>query len=216
MFCERCGNRIEEGAMFCENCGARVNRTIPNISEYVTNEKKQSSNTKVVVIVVVAFIVILALAITGIVFIKKDREKQRAAMEELYNITEKTQESYETEETDEYELPEYEEPEYEYEYEEQEALDNSLDYILYGSDSRYISKSELYGLSATDCRLARNEIYARHGRMFDDDMLQSYFNTKSWYYPSIEPDDFNESMLNKYEKANTQTIAEYEKEQGYR
>ena len=90
------------------------------------------------------------------------------------------------------------------------------EYILPGSDSRYLDKSDLRGLSAEECRLARNELYARHGRLFNDEGIQNYFNSKSWYYPSIEADDFEESMLNDYEVANRDLIVEYEEEQGYR
>lgn len=89
-------------------------------------------------------------------------------------------------------------------------------YILNGSDSRYISKSELQGLDANQCRLARNEIYARHGRKFNDQYLQNYFNSKIWYTPRIEPDNFSESVLNTYERANRDLIVAYENERGYR
>ncbi|MGN0350744.1 MAG: YARHG domain-containing protein, partial [Roseburia sp.] len=89
-------------------------------------------------------------------------------------------------------------------------------YILPESNSRYLSKSELEGLSAEECRLARNEIYARYGRKFDDEVLQSYFNSCDWYIPTIEAGDFQESMLNDYEVANRDLIVEYEQEQSYR
>lgn len=88
-------------------------------------------------------------------------------------------------------------------------------YVLANSSSQYLSKSDLAGLSAYECRLARNELYARHGRMFKDSKLQEYFNSCSWYTPSIAPKDFKESMLNKYEIANRDLILDYEKEMGY-
>ena len=90
------------------------------------------------------------------------------------------------------------------------------EYILPTSDSEYLTKEDLVGLTAGECRLARNEIYARHGRMFLDEELQSYFNSFDWYHPTIEPDDFQESMLNQYEIANRDLIVTYETEQGYR
>ncbi len=89
-------------------------------------------------------------------------------------------------------------------------------YILAGSDSRYVLKSELQEFTAEQCRLARNEIYARHGRKFDDEFLQDYFNSKDWYTPIIDSDEFEESLLNSYEIANRDLIVEYEKECGYR
>lgn len=89
-------------------------------------------------------------------------------------------------------------------------------YKLEGSDYRYISRSELDGFTAEDCRIARNEIYARHGRKFDDEALQNYFLSFDWYIPTIEPGQFQESMLNEYEIANRDLILQYEKEMGYR
>lgn len=88
--------------------------------------------------------------------------------------------------------------------------------ILPESSTRYLTKSDLAGLTAEECRLARNEIYARHGRIFNDEGLQRHFEAFAWYYPTIQPDDFQESMLNEYEIANRDLIVEYEIEQGYR
>lgn len=89
-------------------------------------------------------------------------------------------------------------------------------FVLPGSDTKYITKKDLEGFTAEQCRLARNEIYARHGRKFADKALQEYFDSKHWYIPLIEPEDFTENMLNDYEKANRDLIIEYEKEKGFR
>lgn len=90
------------------------------------------------------------------------------------------------------------------------------DYIFPYSDIEYLQEWELYDLSAQELKIARNEIYARHGRMFQDDSLQAYFNSCNWYTPSIAPEDFKESMLNAVEIANRDLIVSYEKEMGYR
>lgn len=89
-------------------------------------------------------------------------------------------------------------------------------YILPSSDSEYISYSDLSGLSQTEVSLARNEIYARHGRKFTVDSIKKYFESQSWYKPRINPDDFSESVFNKYEKKNIDTIVKYEKDKGWR
>jgi hypothetical protein len=44
----------------------------------------------------------------------------------------------------------------------------------------------------------------------DDQELQDYFNSKSWYRGTIRPEDFSESMLSETEKANIETIKKYE------
>ena len=90
------------------------------------------------------------------------------------------------------------------------------EYIFPESHFQYLKKWELEGLSKEELKIARNEIYARHGRMFQDDSLQAYFNSCSWYTPSIAPEDFKESMLNEVEIENRDLIVSYEKEMGYR
>lgn len=90
------------------------------------------------------------------------------------------------------------------------------DYIIFNSGARYLDESDLYGLSAEELRLARNEIYARHGRLFEDEALQAYFDMQDWYHGTIEPSDFSQSMLNDYEIHNVELISNYESEMGYK
>ncbi|WP_026660603.1 YARHG domain-containing protein [Butyrivibrio sp. AC2005] len=87
------------------------------------------------------------------------------------------------------------------------------EYVLYGSDGGYYGREYLEQFSSSDLRIARNEIYARHGRMFSSSDLQNYFNSKSWYTPIYSPEEFDalgDSVLNKYEKANRDIIAAIE------
>lgn len=90
------------------------------------------------------------------------------------------------------------------------------DYLLPDSDTKYLTTADLAGFTQEECRLARNELYARHGRIFNDEGLQKYFESKDWYRGMIDGDDFKESMLNDYEIANRDLIVSYEEEQGYR
>ena len=55
-------------------------------------------------------------------------------------------------------------------------------------------------------------IYARHGRLFLDEELQQYFDAKPWYHGTIQPDDFQDTMLNDYEMKNKDLIVQYESE----
>lgn len=93
------------------------------------------------------------------------------------------------------------------------ALNN--DFVLPDSSIRVLDKSELAGLTAEQCRIARNEIYAKHGRMFDDAGLQNYFNSCSWYHGTIPADRFSDTMLSDIEIQNRNLIVSYEKEKGY-
>lgn len=88
-------------------------------------------------------------------------------------------------------------------------------YMLPNSAAELLEREALTGLSANDCKIARNEIYARHGRKFQDAELQAYFETCAWYEGTIEPEDFNESVLSDIEMANKDLIVAYEEEQGY-
>ena len=55
------------------------------------------------------------------------------------------------------------------------------DYIFPDSDSRYLTDEDLAGYSSDQLELAKNEIYARHGRKFVTQRIADYFNSKSWY-----------------------------------
>ena len=62
-------------------------------------------------------------------------------------------------------------------------------------------------LFAEDLRVLRNEIYARHGRVFKDKKLQQYFETQSWYKANPE---FMDDQLNEIEVQNLAKIKEAE------
>lgn len=88
---------------------------------------------------------------------------------------------------------------------------NSSDsYILSDSSSRELSIADISGLSRDQLELARNEIYARHGRKFTNPTLQNYFNSQAWYTGTIEPEDFTDDMLSDIEKSNIQFIKDHE------
>lgn len=93
---------------------------------------------------------------------------------------------------------------------EDDAFDDRSEYICYTSDMEKLSVKDVKKLSKADRRLAKNEIYARYGRKFNDESLQKYFNGKSWYDGYIEPEDFDESVFSKVEKYNIKLLAKYE------
>ena len=89
-------------------------------------------------------------------------------------------------------------------------------YVLPDSSWKLLTNSDLVGLSEWELRIARNEIYARHGRMFKDSALDSYFRSQSWYVPSIPADAFDDnSILSKTELKNAKLISDYEAAHGY-
>jgi CRISPR/Cas system-associated protein Csm6 len=60
----------------------------------------------------------------------------------------------------------------------------SKDYVLPDSNSRKLSNADLIKLDPNELRLARNEIFARHGLVFKSSDLTIYFTSKSWYKPN--------------------------------
>ena len=75
--------------------------------------------------------------------------------------------------------------------------------------TKAVSKSLLDGLFLEDARKLRNEIYARHGKVFKEKWLQKYFSSFDWYKP--DP-NFSEKSLSSIEKKNAATILAYERE----
>jgi len=74
-------------------------------------------------------------------------------------------------------------------------------------ENKLISEAMLRGLSLHELRLLRNEIYARHGRIFKTLWLQQYFGTQPWYDPN---ENFKDEELSGADKINVETIVAYE------
>src|ERR1041385_1269971 len=74
-------------------------------------------------------------------------------------------------------------------------------------ENKTVSEQMLHGLSLHELRLLRNEIYARHGRMFHAEWLQQYFYSQPWYAPD---ENFKDEELSGNDKVNVETIVKYE------
>lgn len=97
--------------------------------------------------------------------------------------------------------------------EDSQTVQNTEDYIFPNSSSVLLTDAEVSGISKDQLRIGRNEILARHGRRFNDQALQQYFDSKSWYSGTISPDEFDanlDSRLNDVERANIEIIKKYE------
>ena len=75
-------------------------------------------------------------------------------------------------------------------------------------ENKAISEAMLRGLSLHELRLLRNEVYARHGRMFHSPWIQQYFDTQPWY---IADENFKDEELSGNDKLNVETIVKVEK-----
>lgn len=230
MFCGKCGKQIDEKAKFCPYCGATIG---------IDKKSKKKSRKDIISKINIAIITVILLIIVGAYGValwfpiqnwifpysgtkywiiqvltteKPNETSTEEANEEPYEPTTETEVvqtvQNETEQPTEPESTEYESIEVE------EEIDAG-EYILPECDTRVYSREELQNLSKEQLRLARNEIYARHGRKFSADDLNAYFSSKSWYtplYEGAEIDAKGDSILNQNEIANRNLIVELEAE----
>lgn len=97
---------------------------------------------------------------------------------------------------------------------EQEVSDEQ-EYIFPDSDSRYLSEEEVRGMDTFSLSYGRNEIFARHGYIFNTPEIQQYFESMSWYEGIVTPDEFNaDAVFNDFEKENIELIKSIEDELG--
>jgi YARHG domain len=71
-----------------------------------------------------------------------------------------------------------------------------------------ISLALLQGLFIEDVRKMRDEIYARHGKVFKDPWTQKYFASFDWYQANP---NYSDAQLGPIEKGNLAVISAYEK-----
>ena len=76
------------------------------------------------------------------------------------------------------------------------------EYIFPDMDTRYLTQDEVSKLSLQAVCYAKNELYARHGRKFLSQELKDYFNDKTWYEGTVDPDSFSPGVFNTYENDN--------------
>ena len=244
MFCSKCGKQVRDGMNYCTNCGEPVKKdeggvnlkkdddkvgsaaTLPhgNVSGKSNKAKKTKKNKGVKIVfitiagIILALLLILfALVQTGIISISVDDSTNQES------VLDKKSKSSKREKEKERRAKEKESEEGDVTTQAQTVQPATMpstvainnEFILPDSSVRVLDKSELSGFSAEQCRLARNEIYAKHGRMFDDAGLQNYFNSRSWYHGTIPAKQFNDNMLSDIEIQNRNLIIAFEKEMGY-
>jgi hypothetical protein len=77
-----------------------------------------------------------------------------------------------------------------------------------GLSTQPLPKGLLEGMFLEDARKLRQEIYARHGKVFKDKWLQKYFASFDWYKANPK---YADSVLSAVERQNVASIAAYEK-----
>ncbi|MCM3117557.1 YARHG domain-containing protein [Neobacillus sp. MER 74] len=194
--CTNCGEELNPSSKFCPNCGSKVaieQKNMPSTLETRIEIKKNRSKTRLLAGVGTLIGLMLAISVTLIVKdFSKPELKSNAAVTKTVDrakdkdVEKKDQVSHETE--------------------QESSNPPSSEYILPASDKKVLGEADVANLTKGQLRIARNEIYARHGYVFQSEDLQTYFSSKSWYQQ--EP-DFDGS-LNEVEKENINFIKERE------
>lgn len=172
--------------MFCVKCGAKIDEGEKVCPECGTKVPRTLSRKRKILLAVLAVICIIAVVLAVIFYA---REQKKASEQQAPGIV-------------------FEE---ESEQPEQEA-DEGV-YIFADSDKEYLTDSDIQNLSLEELALARNEILARHGRIFEDENSKSYFESQGWYEGTVQPEEFDanyENELNEVEKTNITFISQRE------
>ena len=94
-------------------------------------------------------------------------------------------------------------------YEENTGSSQTSDNKVLNTSSRYISESELSGMTLDEVQLIINEIFARHGYYFAEEPYKSYFESYDWYSPDTTNMDVVVNRLNEYENQNLKVLGSY-------
>ncbi len=83
------------------------------------------------------------------------------------------------------------------------------DFIFPDSSCEYIDEEVLEYYDTDEIELAINEIYARHGYIFENDKYKDYYQQFTWYKPMYSKDKFNSAWFNTYESSNIELLSQY-------
>ncbi len=87
------------------------------------------------------------------------------------------------------------------------TVSSSIAGIWPETSQRYLHYSDIANLNPYELKIMRNEIFARHGYIFNTKEMAQYFNQQSWYKPISRNVT---SKLNSIEKSNIEFIKSYE------
>lgn len=198
--CPNCSSPLKDGALFCGECGISLTgKTVETIKANEAHKKKKDGG---LIFLVVLLIVVLigSIGVIGYVYYQNNSVKIETpdidietAMEEDEDAGEEANEDIQENVT--------------------EAEEKTEEEYLFPSDREYITESDLVGKSKDEVAMIRNEIYARHGYIFNTEPFKSYFEAKDWYVPN---ENFNESVFSEIEKTNKDFLVKYEEDKEWR
>lgn len=96
---------------------------------------------------------------------------------------------------------------------EEEPVSDNAAYIFPDSDKKYLSEDEVRSITVEEMAVGRNEIFARHGYIFQDEGLRAYFESMPWYEGRVPSEGFQaDAVFNDFEKKNVELIKRVEDE----
>jgi YARHG domain/zinc-ribbon domain len=198
--CPNCGEKLYESNSFCTKCGSRVAKDNENISSTLRTrmEIKKNRLKKKRLLAGVGSIIglLLVISVTSLMVKGYHKPEPKSNVAVTKTIDQSKDQAIENKDQSSHDHHSTEEKSHE------SSNLSSSDHILPVSDKRVMSEEDIANLTKGQLRLARNEIYARHGYVFKSQDLQKYFSSKSWYHP----DPSFDGSLNEVEKENVDFI----------
>ncbi|MGF6953462.1 putative nucleic acid-binding Zn-ribbon protein [Neobacillus sp. B4I6] len=197
-FCTNCGEKYMNLVDFCTNCGSRVaqdNKNMPSTLKTRMEIKKNRLKTRLLVGLgsIIGLLLVISFTLMVKDFFQPGLKSNVAATKTIDQSKDKAVENKDQSSHDHHSTKEKSH--------ESSNLPSS-DHILAASDKMVVSEEDIANLTKGQLRIARNEIYARHGYVFKSQDLQAYFSSKSWYHP----DPSFDGSLNEVEKENVDFI----------
>ena len=81
--------------------------------------------------------------------------------------------------------------------------------VFSDSSARYLTDSEVARLSQAEIQTAINEIFARHGYIFETQEIYQHFQQYSWYHPTVPKDAFDTAVFSDIETRNVELLSRY-------
>lgn len=218
--CYKCGTEIiNNEIVYCPKCGTCVRENfteevikeplISKVAKTLISKIPKISAPKLPTILIIIAGLIATLVIAQVVYINlHDAPVSKFSNKPKVTSTKKPSSGEKTK---------YSVPTHKPSHKPQEVKVDEDEY-LYPSKWSRIDEGYLNTLTRKEIAYIRNEIYARHGYVFQSKEYQDYFSRQSWYDPdpTIVTGTIEMYYLNDTELYNIKTITAYEKKKGWR
>ena len=184
MYCEHCGYRNVDEAQFCENCGSPLTPVRPPVRQMDNGGKRD--NKVVMIVGIVAGVLALAAVTFGVVSYLNQQSPDTDTTASTSAVGVDPDNGYD-EGYDEGYSDGLNDGGGSYDggnsYDDSSNIYGHDDDIISYSSQELLTWDDIDYLSDWQIQYAANEIYARHGAIFEDQDVRNYFYSKSWYHP---------------------------------